>query len=262
MNFEVFTTLVVSIILAFAGWLVAHYLSLRQNRLEKQREYKTSFLVGSYRDLVELANDGINSFDDFKKLRAATTDIYLFGNSEQQKILNGIKTRDDGTIDLGHLIGNLKNQLRKDLGLPLLKEQGDYFGIIYNVPAISKLGMQSEGSKYLSSAYKTLLKDFGNGVSQTGDFERLYEILLDIWLYGTEELGEIATEIAHDPSNKNVKRLIRKLHQKLRSDWGLESSMNFGVNFSIVNGKEDIENQGKKGLLNDVKGTESIGIEK
>ena len=235
MSLEIFITLVVTITLAVIGWLVAHYLSLRQSRIEKQREYKTSFLVESYRNLVELSNDGINSFDDFKKLRAAITDVYLFGTPEQYKTISEIKTGNTDSVDLGNLIGNLKDQLRKDLGLPILSKHGYYFGITYNVPKISKLDMQSEGSKHLSSAYKTLLRIFSNGFSQPTDSGKLYEVLMDVWLYGTPEQAELALDIAQDPSDKIIRLLISGLHKTVRSDWRLEPSNIYGTKLNIAN---------------------------
>lgn len=225
---EAVTTLAVTGLIAVLGWLVAHYLSIRQAMLEKQREYRTTFLVQSYRDLVSFANDGLETGDDFRKIRNAINDIYLFGTYKQYKCLDNLKPGTTQTLELGPLIGALKDELRRDLGLPKLPVEGHYFAMNWTGIEYSQRDMESPRSNYLSKAYKVILSTLNNENPSQLSTDALYDALMDIWLYGTAEQAELASNVADQANDKNLQNLLIKLHSDLRSDWGLDPSTTVG----------------------------------
>jgi hypothetical protein len=188
-DYQTILTLSVTAFIAILGWLIAHTLSLRQNRVEKQRELRISFLTQAYRDLVELANEGISGSFDIKRLRRIITDIYLFGTKHQHEQLDLLKKGNldlsEQPINLGDLIGDLRDQLRSDLGLPLVAK-GHYFSIkwIGNPDPIGE--SKSIRINYLINAYQIFKKAEIIGLENTNK-DDLYIALANLSLFGNSD---------------------------------------------------------------------------
>lgn len=113
------------IVIALAGWLVVHRLTLKRTTLAKRQEVVTNYLVDVYRKLDRFAASLISgelSKKDAEDINSAITDIQLFGSVEQINLAVNIAeslTRKKGVKndDLINLIINLRNNLRKELNL-------------------------------------------------------------------------------------------------------------------------------------------------
>jgi len=204
LDFQTILTLSITIIIAILGWLVAHTLSLRQNRIEKQREFRVSFLTKAYRGLVELANEGINGAADIKLLRSIITDIYLFGTKHQHEQLDLVEKgnfdlSENFRLNFGDLIGDLRDQLRSDLGLPLVVKT-DYFAIKWvGQPDPSKESKMLR-INHLINSYQSLGKVHIVGLEIT-NHDDFYTALANVSLFGnTEQLRR----------QKNISRMIEK----------------------------------------------------
>jgi hypothetical protein len=79
MNWQLLGPLLVTTAVAIGGWFVAHALTSRRDRSNKQREHRISYLIEAYRSL-ELCAHRIDNLDCVK-LESAVADIQLFGST-------------------------------------------------------------------------------------------------------------------------------------------------------------------------------------
>jgi hypothetical protein len=122
LNLETFK-IVVTIIVAVLGWIVAHRYNSKRDRALKRRELVTSHLINSYKILtIDITQREATIERDFK-LESAIAELQLFGSDEQiiltKKLVDDIHNKDGFLMD--ELINNLRNDLRKELGLSLVQ---------------------------------------------------------------------------------------------------------------------------------------------
>jgi hypothetical protein len=115
--------IIVTILLAFSGWLVAHYFTNQRQIVSKQRAIVTEHLINSYNVLthdISQREPSDKRNEAFEKLIA---NIQLFGSEEQIEITialaNSYASGKD--FDLDPIINNLRNDLRERLNLNVIK---------------------------------------------------------------------------------------------------------------------------------------------
>ena len=111
-----------TVLLAFAGWWMGYWTSLRRDRAAKKRDLRIQYLIEAYRRLEDASNRIHPSRENEKALESAIADIQLFGSEEQVELAIAF------ALDLaGHrgasvdaLLESLRSDLRKQLDLGVI----------------------------------------------------------------------------------------------------------------------------------------------
>ncbi|NMH59539.1 hypothetical protein [Alteromonas ponticola] len=110
--------LIVSVTIAVAGWVAAHWLSTRREIEQKKREYRVKHLRDAYIKIANLCDRGEYP-RDIHDLQDAFNDIQLFGNEAQitlvGEIITNLTTQKPG--DFNELLKQLRNEIREHIGL-------------------------------------------------------------------------------------------------------------------------------------------------
>jgi hypothetical protein len=118
MKWEILGPLLVTTVVALAGWLAAHRLSAYRDRVNKRREVRVQNLVECYRKLSRSSNrrDLPSVAED---LESAVADIQLFGTEKQANqvgdLVKAMKARPASADDL---MKGLRDEVRSELCLP------------------------------------------------------------------------------------------------------------------------------------------------
>jgi uncharacterized alpha/beta hydrolase family protein len=122
--------ILISIIIAVAGWVFAHYLTSKREAQNKRREIRVSFLIKAYQKLENAIHRSTEQVGS--DLESVIADIQLFGSDGQirlsKKIANDIAH--DGSTDLEQLLNNIRCDLRKELRLSKTDDKIQYLRII------------------------------------------------------------------------------------------------------------------------------------
>ena len=118
--------IIVSIILAVIGWLIAHHFTSKREVQNKRREIRVSFLIDTYLKLENsIAKPPVHVVID---LESVVANIQLFGTADQillaKTIANDIAK--NGSSDLKPLLNSLRADLRKELQLSDTDEDIQY----------------------------------------------------------------------------------------------------------------------------------------
>jgi len=113
----------VTVVLASAGWWIGYVTTLRRDRLTKQRDLRTQYLIEAYRRL-ESAFDRTDA-EARIAIESAIADIQLLGSPEQVQLARnfGIELQETHSADLNVLLESLRKELRLELGLPLARNK-------------------------------------------------------------------------------------------------------------------------------------------
>jgi hypothetical protein len=125
-------TVAISITLAILGWFVGYLTTIRRDRLSKQRDLRTQYLLDAYRRLEGAGNRHDPGHDDARALESAIADIQLLGSPEQVRLARNfaLEFADGGSASLDPLLESLRLDLRKELALPPLAEGITYLRIV------------------------------------------------------------------------------------------------------------------------------------
>lgn len=101
------------------GWLAAHYFTNRRDRIAKRRDISLEHLITAYRVLTDEISHRDSNEETLRKFELILTDIQLFGSQEQIALAIALieKAEKENKISFDLLILNLRNDLRKQLGL-------------------------------------------------------------------------------------------------------------------------------------------------
>ena len=115
--------IVVTIILAIIGWIIAHYFTSLREIEQKRRELTTKILIDSFYVLADEIAQRELTEERKSKLEFTITQIQLFGTEEQVKLIWKLvfELRNGNSFDLDPLINSLRNSLREDLKLSKLE---------------------------------------------------------------------------------------------------------------------------------------------
>lgn len=118
MEFKDVVALIASVSIAVLGWVVAHWLSTQREVEQKKREFRVRFLREAYLKIANLCDRG--EFPrDIADLQDALNDIQLFGEETQIKLVGEIVStlNDKNTADFNELLKQLRNEIRRHIGL-------------------------------------------------------------------------------------------------------------------------------------------------
>lgn len=122
---KIFTT----VLLAAAGWIVAHHFTSRKSRNDKKRDWSIDYLTNAYRFLTtEIAQKDISN-EGWGKLEVVIADIQLFGSAEQVGLAKELadSIAKGGKFELDALINSLRKDLRKQLGFKAVSGNVKWF---------------------------------------------------------------------------------------------------------------------------------------
>lgn len=121
MDFE-YLKIIITIILAIFGWIVAHYFTSKRDVSNKKREIVLNYLIEAYFILTnDLTEEGVINQEKAKKMEKIVSQVQLFGTKEQVRIIKKWLSN-KGVGDLAPLFNSLRDDLRKELGLDKIED--------------------------------------------------------------------------------------------------------------------------------------------
>jgi hypothetical protein len=113
------TKLIVTVLLAIVGWLFAGWLSSRRDSANKRREIVVQHLIDAYKILTQEIGHRDTTVESITKFENLLSEIQLFGSREQVDIARKLsnQTAQEGVSTIDPLIENMRDALRKELGL-------------------------------------------------------------------------------------------------------------------------------------------------
>jgi len=131
MNWQLLIPLLITTCVAVLGWLVGHALNAKRDLQNKRREIRVQYLIEAYRRLEAAGSRGpIHETKFGEGFESAIADIQLFGTEDQaqmakEMVLAITSHRTDASS--GHLLMSLRDSLRHELNLGLMKEEPFHF---------------------------------------------------------------------------------------------------------------------------------------
>ena len=119
-NFELLLTLITTVLVAVAGWFIAHLFSSNRERDSKRREIRVQYLLDAWRRLENAVHREDNSY--FRKdLETAIADIQLLGTNKQIELalIFAETFANNRGADLDELLNDLRDDLRSELLLEI-----------------------------------------------------------------------------------------------------------------------------------------------
>ena len=122
MEVEFIIKLLVTVIVAVVGWIIAHYFTSRRDLSNKRREIQTSYLIDAYRKIDISIEPETFDKEWCESLQSAFSEIQLFGTNEQINIAHKfaeilLKEEKINQNALKELLHDLRSSLRNELGL-------------------------------------------------------------------------------------------------------------------------------------------------
>lgn len=108
-----------TVILAVIGWGVGNWLNHLRARNDKRRELVVQHLIEAYRILTQDIGRRDTSIESITKLENLLSEIQLFGSAKQVDLARKLsnETASEGVSEIDPLIENMRDSLRKELGL-------------------------------------------------------------------------------------------------------------------------------------------------
>jgi hypothetical protein len=118
-NFSLLVPLLVTTLVAIAGWIVAHRFAILRERAGKRRELQVKYLIEAYRKLERAAHREVPLPTNPEDLETAIADIHLLGSAEQVRLAQDFVREFTETKrgDISDLLISLRHDLRRELGL-------------------------------------------------------------------------------------------------------------------------------------------------
>ncbi len=117
------TKLVVTVLLAIAGWLFAGWLNSLRDSANKRREIVVQHLIDAYKTLTQEIGRRDTTVESITKLENLLSEIQLFGSRKQVDLARKLsnQTAQEGVSTIDPLIEDMRDTLRKELGLEPLE---------------------------------------------------------------------------------------------------------------------------------------------
>ena len=116
MDTNLFSQLLVTFLVAVAGWLVVHWLTAKRDIANERRKLRISYLLEAYRKLEAAAN-ATDPKSKYPQLESAIADIQLLGTSHQVDLAISFakEMARDRVASTDDLLMDLRNSLRVEL---------------------------------------------------------------------------------------------------------------------------------------------------
>ncbi len=118
MDFEL-VKLIVTVLVAVAGWIFAGWLSSRRDTANKRSDLVVQHLIDAYKILTQEIGHRETSIESITMFENLLSEIQLFGSRKQVKLARQLsnQTAHDGVSEIDSLVEDMRNSLRKELGL-------------------------------------------------------------------------------------------------------------------------------------------------
>jgi hypothetical protein len=130
--------IIITVMIAVLGWVIAHRLNSTRDRALKRRELITAHLINAYRILANDITHRDATPERDLKLETVISELQLFGSDYQieltKKLANDVTQKDTFYVD--DLLIDLRNSLRKELELSPL--EGRITWLRYNKNKLDK----------------------------------------------------------------------------------------------------------------------------
>lgn len=115
---------VFAVLAVIVGWVVVHVLTAKRDAENKRREITLKYMISAYRILTQEVSHRKPTDERREKLENLLSDIQLFGTESQVRLAIQLanEVANGGAFELDPLINNLRNNLRDELGLGVIKE--------------------------------------------------------------------------------------------------------------------------------------------
>ena len=115
---------VFTVLAVIVGWVVVHVLTAKRDAENKRREITLKYMISAYRILTQEVSHRKPTDERREKLENLLSDIQLFGTESQVRLAIQLanEVANGGAFELDPLIKNLRNNLRDELGLGVIKE--------------------------------------------------------------------------------------------------------------------------------------------
>lgn len=131
MNWRLLVPLLVTTVVAIAGWMAAHYFATRRDLKNKRREIRSEYLIRAYQRLEAGACRGSIETSNFgKDFESAIADVQLFGTEDQVRMAKDLAfaiAEHRKEASTGSLLLSLRDALRKELDLGIINELPIHF---------------------------------------------------------------------------------------------------------------------------------------
>ncbi len=134
MNWQLLIPLLVTTLVAVAGWMAAHRFNSQRDLRSKRREIRVDYLIRAYQRLEAGAcREALDASNDRRDFESAVADIQLFGTNDQVRMAKEMaaaiaERRIDASA--GPLLLSLRDALRRELDLGEINEQPFFFRLI------------------------------------------------------------------------------------------------------------------------------------
>ncbi|MCK5595532.1 hypothetical protein KAI19_05085 [bacterium] len=120
----------IAIIIAALGWIIVHRFTSRRDRKNKIREIRIQYLIEAFRK-IGMAAQREKPDACFSELESSFHDVQLFGSEKQINTLMEFldEYREKKTANVDMLLNELRDDLRKELSLSLIKWKIKFFRI-------------------------------------------------------------------------------------------------------------------------------------
>jgi hypothetical protein len=117
-NLPLLLPLLVTAVLAIAGWYAVHRLSMNRDQENKRRDLRIQYLLEAYRRL-EKASNRRDLAGYARELESALADIQLLGSVRQVTLAHefAVSMAKNHTASLDPLIADIRSELRRELTL-------------------------------------------------------------------------------------------------------------------------------------------------
>lgn len=118
MHFKL-VNLIVTALVAFAGWVFAGWLSSRRDVANKRRDIVAQHLINAYKILTQEIGHRKTTIESMTKFENLLSEIQLFGSRKQVELARELsnKTAQTGESEIDSLVEDMRNSLRKEMGL-------------------------------------------------------------------------------------------------------------------------------------------------
>jgi len=109
----------ITIVIAVLGWVVGYYINTKRDQINRKKEIVIKHLIEVYRLLSEEIANRVFTSENKRLLENILTEIQLFGNLEQISLAKKLskECEENGIFSIDNLVKDIKNELRKELGL-------------------------------------------------------------------------------------------------------------------------------------------------
>lgn len=118
-------SILIPAIIVILGWGVVHYFNTKRDRQNKLRDIHIQYLIEAYRNLANSSHRFPEKNSPyFRQIEMAIADIQLFGTTSQIEKVHLMlpEYSKTATLSLDPLLNDLRNTLRTELNLPLVRE--------------------------------------------------------------------------------------------------------------------------------------------